>query len=177
MIPSAICLGFATGIAWSAATNFVSVIAVDYNLTAATLYSIFTGVVQLSSVFGNSIALFAIRNFVKESGHQEDDFVNDFVKHECVMNEPLYTANVTAHKPHDLTDDGVKALSIGCSVFHIIATLLLFFGICGKYKRRNNSESLGDFMLIMTSLKGMIKQVNTYQLLSRPAFCYSLLFY
>ena len=77
------------------------------------------------------------------------------------MNEPLYTGNITSNKPHDLTDAGVASLSIGCSVFHIIATTLLFGGIGGRYKKRSdNTHSLGDLTLIMTSLKGMIKQVR-----------------
>lgn len=174
MIPSAVCLGFATGIAWSAATNFVSVISVDYQLTAATLYSIFTGIVQLSSVFGNGIALLAIHGLVNETEYRDADFESILQEDDCVMNEPLYTDNVTTHKPHDLTENGVKLLSIGCSIFHTVATLLLFFGIQGRYKRRNNSHSLEDFTLIMNSLKGMIKQIgNAKQLLIAPITIYS----
>ena len=159
MIPSAIFLGFATGIAWSAATNFVSVIANDYQVKAAVLYSIFTGIVQLSSIFGNIMALATIRNFVNETVIPHPDVaVTIETTDGCVMNEPQMNV-INSTTARDLTDDGVKVLSIGCSSFHVIATVMLFVGIGGKYKHRNNSTSMKDFSLIMMSLKGMLKQV------------------
>lgn len=48
MVPSAIILGFATGISWAGATLFIPTLATDTGLTAPLLYSIFTGIVQVS---------------------------------------------------------------------------------------------------------------------------------
>ena len=47
MVPSAIVLGFATGISWAGATLFIPTLATDTGLTAPLLYSIFTGIVQV----------------------------------------------------------------------------------------------------------------------------------
>ena len=47
MVPSAIILGFATGISWAGATLFIPTLATDTGLTAPLLYSIFTGIVQV----------------------------------------------------------------------------------------------------------------------------------
>ena len=47
LIPSAVVLGFATGISWAGATLFVPTIADDNKISVPLLYSIFTGIVQV----------------------------------------------------------------------------------------------------------------------------------
>lgn len=173
MIPAAIFLGFGTGIAWSAATNFVSVVAADFELSAAVLYSLFTGIVQLSSIFGNSVAIGAVLYYADDSSIGQNSSVAESDEF-CVMNKPQLGDNELTEKPHDLTDEGVRALSLGCVTFHAIATILLFVGTTGKYQRRTNSISKKDFAILTSSFKGMIRQVGKMdQVLISPMTVYS----
>ena len=160
LIPAAIFLGFGTGIAWSAATNFVSVIAPDFELSAAILYSLFTGIVQLSSIFGNSVAIGAVLYYADDSSLGQNGSSVTESDEFCVMNKPQLGDNELTEKPHDLTDEGVRALSLGCVTFHTVATILLYVGTTGKYQRRTNSISKKDFAILTSSFKGMIKQVS-----------------
>ena len=107
------------------------------------------------------VALATVKHFVEPVvGHESDptDIITEFLEDtsNCVINLPTFD-NTT--KPHDMTEDGVKVLSIGCTCCHILATLLLFFGIGGQYKKRNNKINKNDLSLIISSFKGMLKQV------------------
>ena len=77
MLPAAICLGFATGIAWSSATHFVTVLANDHEFASDDLFSAFTGVVQFSSIAGNLVAVGIVKNYLQEPRY-EANFVKYF---------------------------------------------------------------------------------------------------
>jgi len=177
LYPAAIALGFATGVAWSSATNFVSVVSCDNKVESSILYSLFTGIVQFSSILGNGIALGTVRHFAEEEVLTDSNLTDIKIIEttSCVMNSPIFDQNLTtSDKPHDLTVQGKQALSIGCSLFHVSATIMLYLGLCGKYSKITNKSSKKGAKLIINTFKGMLKQIkNTNQILICPMTIYS----
>ena len=68
----------------------------------------------------------------------------------------------------------LKSLSGGCALINVLAILLLFFGLGGRYASRLDKTSKPGLKTIVHSLKGMIKQSkNRNQLLVAPMTIYS----
>ena len=55
-----------SGIAWSSATYFVTVLATDHDFASDDLFSVFTGVVQFSSIAGNLAAVGIVKKFLQD---------------------------------------------------------------------------------------------------------------
>ncbi|CAG5095755.1 Oidioi.mRNA.OKI2018_I69.XSR.g14321.t1.cds [Oikopleura dioica] len=188
MLPAAICLGFATGIAWSSATHFVTVLANDHGFASDDLFSVFTGVVQFSSIAGNLAAVGIVKNFLQEPSTSGETLKQNIttlpqiegaaeveVNYErCVSHDPIEGTSGHSSSHSVLSEEGIMVLSGACAFITVIAILLLFFGLGGRYASRLDKTSKPGLKMIVQSLKGMIKQSkNKNQLLVAPMTIYS----
>jgi len=184
MLPAAVCLGFATGIAWSSATYFVTVLATDHDFASDDLFSVFTGVVQFSSIAGNLAAVGIVKKFLQDPSlleHKDQELTQlsegegvaeiDVDFEQCVSHDPI-AGHESSHSV--LSKEGIMVLSGGCALINVLAILLLFFGLGGRYSSRLDKTSKPGLKTIVHSLKGMIKQSKkTNQLLVAPMTIYS----
>jgi len=173
MVPSAIILGFATGISWAGATLFIPTLATDTGLTAPLLYSIFTGIVQCSSVAGNMVATGIMKSFKVPSPNSTVE--TSIVFNECVQFEPNAipmeasnssfllseeaiiepTGTIANADEEKITEMGKNILILVISSCHVLATFILFCGIRGKYSKveKRDIENLDSDTNLKTQLE------------------------